>query len=74
MVVTDFLDEHFTEIMDYSFTASVEEQFDVIAEGNLKRQAMITEFYNRFHPKVASVSEHADRASGERVLGDDPKS
>ena len=73
MVVTDFLNEHFPTVMDYSFTASVEEQFDTIAEGKLKRQEMIKQFYDPFHTTVAAVEETAERASGERVLGEDPK-
>ena len=73
MVVTDFLDEHFPEVMDYSFTASVEKEFDTIAEWKLKRQEMIKKFYVPFHTTVEKVEENADRASGERVLGEDPK-
>jgi DNA topoisomerase-1 len=68
MIVTDFLVEHFPDIMNYQFTAQVEEQFDTIATGNLKRQDMITTFYGPFHKQIEEVTEHAERASGERVL------
>jgi len=74
MVVTDFLNEHFSQIMEYQFTANVEEQFDDIADGQLKWQAMIKKFYGPFHDRVEQVADGAERASGERVLGDDPKS
>lgn len=74
MVVTDFLLEHFTEIMDYSFTADVEKQFDEIAEGQRKWNQMIESFYKPFHKSVEHTLEHADRAKGERELGVDPKS
>ena len=73
MVVTDFLSEHFSKIMDYQFTANVEEQFDTIAEGKLKRQDMIKKFYDPFHQTVEEVTETAERASGERILGKDPE-
>lgn len=73
MVVTEFLSEHFTDIMDYSFTAKVEEQFDHIAAGNMVWHDMLKEFYTPFHTRVAEVTETADRASGERVLGSHPE-
>ncbi len=72
IVVTDFLQEHFAEIMDYGFTAAVEEEFDHIAHGSLERQTMIKKFYWPFHTTVEQVTETAERASGERVLWDDP--
>jgi DNA topoisomerase-1 len=74
MVVTDFLSEHFKNIMDYSFTADVEKQFDDIADGLKKWTAMIKSFYNPFHSSVENTLENADRASGERALGVDPVS
>jgi len=74
MVVTDFLANHFKDIMDYSFTADVEKQFDDIAEGQLKWNKMIEKFYRPFHKVVEDTLEHADRAKGERKLGIDPKS
>jgi DNA topoisomerase-1 len=73
LVVTDFLDEHFSQIMDYQFTANVEEEFDHIADGELKWQSMIKKFYRPFHDTVVQVADGAERASGERILGDDPK-
>ncbi len=74
MVVTDFLSGHFETIMDYSFTADVEKQFDDIADGMLKWSKMIEKFYNPFHSNVEETLENADRAKGERELGIDPKS
>lgn len=74
MVVTDFLAEHFQNIMDYSFTADVEKQFDDIADGLKKWTEMIKSFYNPFHNSVENTLETADRASGERKLGIDPAS
>ncbi|HCB52187.1 TPA: DNA topoisomerase I, partial [Patescibacteria group bacterium] len=74
MVVTDFLIEHFQDIMDYNFTASMEQDFDKIAEGNLKWQAMMKEFYGPFHGHVTKTIGEAQRQSGERELGIDPVS
>lgn len=74
MVVTDFLTEHFENIMDYSFTADVEKQFDDIADGLKKWTEMIKSFYNPFHKSVENTLENAERASGERKLGIDPAS
>lgn len=74
MVVTDFLQQHFERIMDYGFTADVEKQFDDIAEGQRKWNKMIETFYTSFHTNVVDTLENADRASGERYLGEDPKS
>ncbi|MEO9512620.1 MAG: type I DNA topoisomerase [Flavobacteriaceae bacterium] len=74
MIVNDFLVNHFTTILDYNFTAKVEENFDEIASGDEDWQKMMKEFYKNFHPKVLDVEENAERASGERVLGKDPKS
>ncbi len=70
--VTDFLMENFNDIMDYNFTASVEEEFDKIAEWDIKRVAMISKFYGPFHTEVAKA-QWAERASGERILWEDPK-
>jgi DNA topoisomerase-1 len=70
--VTDFLMENFNDIMDYNFTASVEEEFDKIAEWDIKRVAMISKFYGPFHTEV-SKAQWAERASGERILWEDPK-
>ena len=73
IVVNDFLVEHFGKVLDYSFTANVEEQFDAIAEGQKKWNKMIEEFYKPFHTQIEDTLENADRASGERALGTDPE-
>lgn len=72
-VVNDFLIDHFKEILDYGFTARVEESFDEIANGEQKWKEMMTDFYSKFHPRIADVEENADRANGDRLLGVDPK-
>lgn len=72
MIVSDFLDEHFKNIMDYGFTASVEGEFDHIAEGRMEWANMIDRFYKPFHSDVEKTLKEADRASGERILGVDP--
>ncbi|HIO60101.1 MAG TPA: DNA topoisomerase I, partial [Flavobacteriales bacterium] len=72
IVVNDFLIKHFASIVDYNFTADVEEQFDVIAEGNQNWQDMIKAFYAPFKKQVEDTLENAERASGERILGTDP--
>jgi len=74
MVVTDFLIQYFPEILDYNFTAHVEEEFDEIAEGKMKWTDMLEEFYTPFHKTVIKTTENSERASGERSLGVDPKS
>ncbi|MFK8036992.1 MAG: type I DNA topoisomerase [Crocinitomicaceae bacterium] len=73
-VVTEFLIENFGRIMEYSFTASVEEEFDDIANGLKKWTEMLKKFYVPFHQNVEDTLENADRASGERELGIDPVS
>ncbi|WP_044402915.1 type I DNA topoisomerase [Lacinutrix sp. Hel_I_90] len=73
MIVTDFLVNHFESILDYSFTANVEDQFDDIAEGKADWKNVMKAFYKDFHPKVVDVQENAERESGERILGEDPK-
>ncbi|MDO6596157.1 type I DNA topoisomerase [Oceanihabitans sp. 2_MG-2023] len=73
MIVTDFLVNHFESILDYNFTAKVENQFDDIAEGKKDWKKMMKSFYKTFHPKVEDVQENAERESGERILGEDPK-
>ncbi len=73
MIVTDFLVNHFEYILDYNFTAKVEADFDEIAEGNENWTKMMKSFYKDFHPVVEDVKENADRESGERILGNDPK-
>ncbi|WP_100615189.1 type I DNA topoisomerase [Confluentibacter citreus] len=73
MIVTDFLVNHFENILDYNFTAKVEEDFDDIAEGKVDWSKMMKDFYKDFHPQVENVQENAERESGERILGTDPK-
>ena len=73
MIVTDFLVTHFESILDYNFTAKVEDQFDDIAEGKEDWTKMMKNFYKNFHPQVEDVQENAERESGERILGTDPK-
>ena len=72
-VVNDFLIDNFKEILDYGFTARVEESFDEIANGDQKWKEMMTDFYSKFHPRIEDVEENADRATGDRLLGVDPK-
>ena len=72
-IVTDFLVKNFGNILDYNFTAKVEQDFDEIAEGNLNWSKMMQEFYDKFHPNVKDVAENADRESGERILGKHPE-
>jgi DNA topoisomerase-1 len=74
MIVNDFLVEHFEYILDYNFTAKVEEDFDNIAEGNEEWKHMMKDFYKKFHPQIENVTENAERESGERILGKDPES
>jgi DNA topoisomerase I len=74
MVVNDFLLMHFPEIMDFGFTAKVEEEFDEIAEGKVNWRQMIADFYKPFHEHVETTTENSERASGERMLGVDPGS
>ncbi len=73
MIVTDFLVNHFETILDYNFTANVESQFDDIADGKENWTNVMKSFYKDFHPKVVDVQENAERESGERILGKDPK-
>ena len=72
IVVTDFLVEHFSDVMEYSFTASVETEFDEIAEGKKVWNEMIASFYGEFHAKVEDVIGNVGKTSGERELGNDP--
>lgn len=74
IIVTDFLVKNFGNILDYNFTAKVEQDFDEIAEGNVNWEKMMQEFYNKFHPNVVEVESNAERESGERILGVDPNS
>ncbi|MEO5781626.1 MAG: type I DNA topoisomerase [Ginsengibacter sp.] len=72
LVVTDFLSKHFDEVMDYSFTANIEEEFDKIAEGKQVWSKMVGDFYKPFHEDVEHTLENAERSVGERELGNDP--
>ena len=72
-VVNDFLVNHFSNILDYNFTAKVEQSFDDIAEGNEEWTKMMRDFYSEFHPQVLDVAENAEREVGERILGEDPE-
>ncbi len=73
-VVNDFLAQNFPSILDYSFTANVEKEFDNIAEGDLEWTKAIDDFYKDFHPVVVQTSEtKTEYKVGERVLGNDPK-
>jgi DNA topoisomerase-1 len=73
MVVNDFLVKHFQGILDYNFTAKLEQDFDEVAEGNAKWTKVMKDFYIHFHPNVLDVAANADREVGERVLGKDPE-
>ncbi len=73
MVVNDFLVGNFPDIVDLTFTAQVEAEFDKIADGNLKWEKMLKSFYGQFHPQVVKVAEDGEYASTTRELGKDPK-
>ncbi len=73
MVVNDFLMDNFDQIMDYNFTASVEADFDDIADGKKVWSKMIGKFYKPFHEKVEHALKNTERSKGERILGVDPK-
>ncbi|MBI1223653.1 MAG: type I DNA topoisomerase [Bacteroidetes bacterium] len=74
MVVTDYLAEHFKEIMDFGFTAGIEKDFDIIAEGDKNWVKTVADFYHPFHSTVTNALETSARATGERILGTDPVS
>ncbi|MGN6401923.1 MAG: type I DNA topoisomerase [Flavisolibacter sp.] len=74
LVVTDFLKQHFDDIMDYSFTARIEEEFDEVAQGKIRWNKMIDDFYNPFKEDVDKTIETAERVRGENELGTDPQS
>ena len=73
-IVNDFLVANFSNILDFGFTAKVENSFDDISEGDENWTEMIKDFYTKFHDNVEDVKENADRESGERILGEHPKS
>ncbi len=74
VLVNDFLVQHFQNIVDYNFTATVEKQFDEIAQGLQEWTKMIHSFYQPFHKDVENTIENADRANATRELGFDPES
>ena len=74
IIVTNFLVNNFNNILDYNFTASVEKDFDKIANGDKEWTSILKDFYGNFHLNVENVKENAKRESGERVLGNDPVS
>lgn len=72
MVVTDFLIKHFPDIVDYNFTAKIEESFDKVAEGKLVWNKLLSDFYSPFHNNVQETLENSRPENAERVLGKDP--
>lgn len=74
LVVTDFLKQYFDDIMDYGFTARIEEEFDEVAQGKMKWNKMLDDFYNPFKKDVEKTIETAERVKGEKELGIDPQS
>jgi len=74
LVVTDFLKQYFDDIMDYGFTARIEEEFDEVAQGKMKWSNMLNDFYSPFKKDVENTIETAERIKGERELGTDPQS
>ena len=73
-LVNDFLINNFKDIVDYGFTASIEQDFDRVATGNSEWESIMKQFYANFHPVVEDVKKNATRETGQRVLGTDPKS
>jgi DNA topoisomerase-1 len=73
LLVTDFLDDHFSKIMNYSFTAQVEDKLDDVALGKEKWVEVVDEYYKPFIKTVESTLKKAERVTGERILGKDPK-
>ena len=73
IIVTDFLSQHFTDVIDYNFTAEAEKEFDSIAQGKEDWKNMIRDFYTPFHNEVLA-SQKTERSSGERLLGVDSQS
>ena len=74
IIVNDFLVSNFKTILDYNFTAKVEQDFDEIASGNEDWVKMMNDFYTHFHPNVVDVEKNAERETGERILGKHPES
>ena len=74
IVVTDFLNDNFKKVMDYSFTAEVEKEFDDIAKGDKVWNDMIGQFYNSFSKTVNDVADNSETAKGQKLLGVEPAS
>ena len=72
-VVTHYLEDNFKDIMDYGFTARIEEDFDRIAEGKLGWTNLISSFYSPFHNTVQAQNQEKTHVTAERILGNDPK-
>ena len=72
ILVSDFLTEHFVDIMEYSFTARIEKEFDKVAGGKTQWTSLLGEFYQPFHKQVSETLDHSERATGERILGKNP--
>ena len=72
IVVTDFLKSHFSDVMDYGFTADVEKEFDDIARGEKVWNEMIGQFYDGFAKTVNEVADNSEAAKGQRLLGQEP--
>lgn len=72
VLVTDFLTKNFPKVMDYKFTAKVEEEFDLIAEGKLRYNGMLEAFYKPFHDNINETLETSEKVTGERILGTHP--
>ncbi|MEM6378482.1 MAG: type I DNA topoisomerase [Bacteroidota bacterium] len=73
MIVSDFLDQYFDDIMDYGFTADIEKIFDDVADGQIDWRHMLKDFYFPFHETVKKTIEEAERPTSERILGSDPE-
>ena len=74
ILVNDFLINNFKDIVDYGFTASIERDFDRVATGSSEWESIMKQFYSNFHPVVEDVKKNAARETGQRILGNDPKS
>ncbi len=74
LVVNDFLVENFGDVIDYQFTAHMEEKLDAVADGKMQWQPVVKDFYGPFEKKLEHSKKHSERATGERILGKDPKS
>jgi DNA topoisomerase-1 len=72
-LVNDFLVNYFSNILDYNFTASIEKEFDKIAEGQMEWTQMISRFYPKFHEQVVQTTQNSKKPTGERILGSDPE-